>query len=138
MRTPAGFIGPWGARHPWSSRAAARATSATRHRAPGRSRSGGLGLGFERLGNAVPALHGQHPSRIFLGQTADLVEGLQFLIRQLHLDGAQVVLELIDEELKALDEVSRLPQEYPGWMLAMQGGNRVPKPFEPKAEAAAA
>ena len=49
-----------------------------------------------------------------------------------------VEVKLTDDELKALDEVSRLPQEYPGWMLAMQGGNRVPKPFEAKAEAAAA
>ena len=49
-----------------------------------------------------------------------------------------VQVKLTDEELKSLDEVSRLPEEYPGWMLARQGGNRVPKPFEPKSEAAAA
>jgi aryl-alcohol dehydrogenase-like predicted oxidoreductase len=28
------------------------------------------------------------------------------------------------DELKRLDEVSRLPPEYPGWMLAFQGGER--------------
>ncbi len=43
-----------------------------------------------------------------------------------------VSLKLSDEELKTLDEVSRLPPEYPGWMVNMQSGARVPKPFEPK------
>ena len=28
------------------------------------------------------------------------------------------------EELKALDEVSRLPAEYPGWMVEFQGSSR--------------
>ena len=49
-----------------------------------------------------------------------------------------VDLKLTPDELKALDEVSRLPDEYPGWMLSFQGGNRAPKPFTPKTEAAAA
>ncbi len=49
-----------------------------------------------------------------------------------------VDVKLTPEELKALDEVSRLPAEYPGWMVAFQGGNRAPKPFEPKSEAPAA
>ena len=44
-----------------------------------------------------------------------------------------VSLELTPDELATLDEVSRLPEEYPGWMVGRQGGNRVPKPFEPKA-----
>ncbi len=49
-----------------------------------------------------------------------------------------VSLTLSPEELARLDEVSRLPEEYPGWMIGRQGGNRVPKPFEPaKAEKAA-
>jgi len=38
-------------------------------------------------------------------------------------------LTLSPDQLKALDEVSALPSEYPGWMFARQGGNRVPKPF---------
>ena len=38
-------------------------------------------------------------------------------------------LTLTADELKALDEVSALPSEYPGWMFARQGGGRVPKPF---------
>ena len=49
-----------------------------------------------------------------------------------------VDIKLTDEELKTLDEVSKLPPEYPGWMVAFQAGSRAPKPFEPKAEAAAA
>ncbi|TBW49365.1 aldo/keto reductase [Marinobacter halodurans] len=32
-----------------------------------------------------------------------------------------------DDELVALDEVSRLPAEYPGWMLERQGAYRSPK-----------
>jgi aryl-alcohol dehydrogenase-like predicted oxidoreductase len=37
-------------------------------------------------------------------------------------------LELSAEELKALDELSALPPEYPGWMLAMQGQYRAKQP----------
>ena len=39
-------------------------------------------------------------------------------------------LELNEEELKALDEVSTLPPEYPGWMLARQGQNRAKPPVK--------
>ncbi len=38
-------------------------------------------------------------------------------------------LELNTEELKALDEVSALPPEYPGWMLARQGQSRATPPM---------
>lgn len=37
-------------------------------------------------------------------------------------------LVLSADELAALDAVSALPAEYPGWMLARQGGTRVPAP----------
>jgi diketogulonate reductase-like aldo/keto reductase len=37
-------------------------------------------------------------------------------------------LELSADELKALDEVSALPPEYPGWMLERQGQNRAKPP----------
>lgn len=37
-------------------------------------------------------------------------------------------LELSTEELKALDEVSALPPEYPGWMLDRQGQSRAKPP----------
>ena len=39
-------------------------------------------------------------------------------------------LELNAEELQALDEVSALPPEYPGWMLAMQGQYRAKPPVK--------
>jgi len=29
--------------------------------------------------------------------------------------------------MKTLDDVSALPHEYPGWMLARQGAERVPQ-----------
>ena len=45
---------------------------------------------------------------------------------------AATALQLTAQELKMLDEVSALPAEYPGWMLARQGANRRPKPFAPK------
>jgi aryl-alcohol dehydrogenase-like predicted oxidoreductase len=39
-------------------------------------------------------------------------------------------LELNQEELKVLDEVSALPPEYPGWMLARQAQNRATPPVK--------
>jgi len=39
-------------------------------------------------------------------------------------------LALNAEELQALDEVSALPPEYPGWMLAMQGQYRAKPPVK--------
>jgi aryl-alcohol dehydrogenase-like predicted oxidoreductase len=40
---------------------------------------------------------------------------------------AATTLVLSGDELAALGEVSALPAEYPGWMLARQGGVRMPK-----------
>jgi diketogulonate reductase-like aldo/keto reductase len=37
-------------------------------------------------------------------------------------------LKLSAEEMKTLDDVSALPGEYPGWMLARQGSERIPQP----------
>ena len=37
-------------------------------------------------------------------------------------------LDLTPGEMKKLDDVSALPGEYPGWMLARQGAERVPQP----------
>ncbi|OLP53364.1 aldo/keto reductase [Rhizobium rhizosphaerae] len=42
-----------------------------------------------------------------------------------------VDVTLSDDEMRRLDEVSTLPPEYPGWMLARQGANRRPGPFTP-------
>ena len=43
---------------------------------------------------------------------------------------AAAELELTPEQIARLDEVSALPPEYPGWMFARQGGNRIPRPFK--------
>ena len=50
-------------------------------------------------------------------------------IEQLEDNLAAADLKLSHDELKHLDDVSELGPEYPGWMFARQGGNRVPKPF---------
>jgi hypothetical protein len=39
-------------------------------------------------------------------------------------------VRLDDAEIKLLDEVSELPLEYPGWMLAFQGQARAKPPFK--------
>jgi aryl-alcohol dehydrogenase-like predicted oxidoreductase len=39
-------------------------------------------------------------------------------------------VKLTEDEIKGLDEVSQLPQEYPGWMLAFQGESRAKPPFK--------
>jgi aryl-alcohol dehydrogenase-like predicted oxidoreductase len=41
---------------------------------------------------------------------------------------AAVKVKLSAEEMKALDDVSKLPWEYPGWMLMRQSAERVPQP----------
>ena len=33
-------------------------------------------------------------------------------------------ISLADDDLAALDAVTRLPAEYPGWMIEIQGANR--------------
>ncbi|MGI4831255.1 MAG: aldo/keto reductase [Janthinobacterium lividum] len=49
---------------------------------------------------------------------------------------AAVDLELTAEELKQLDEASKLPPEYPGWMLPFQGASRLdPNIGRPSSEA---
>jgi aryl-alcohol dehydrogenase-like predicted oxidoreductase len=45
---------------------------------------------------------------------------------QLRDNVAATGLQLSDGELKALDEVSRLPREYPGWMFDRQLADRLP------------
>ena len=54
-------------------------------------------------------------------------------IDQLEDNLGAVSLKLTEDELNTLGEISKLPEEYPGWMVDRQGGSRVPKPFEPKA-----
>ena len=53
-------------------------------------------------------------------------------VEQLEDNLAATQVALSPEEVARLDEVSALPPEYPGWMLARQGGMRVPAPFVQK------
>ena len=46
-------------------------------------------------------------------------------------------LVLTPQETAALDAVSALPSEYPGWMFERQGAARIPKPFKPSLDAKA-
>ena len=43
---------------------------------------------------------------------------------------AAAELELTPDEMARLDEVSKLPPEYPGWMFERQGERRVPRAFK--------
>ena len=51
-------------------------------------------------------------------------------LEQLDDNLAAADLVLTSEEVSRLDEVSDLPAEYPGWMLARQGVARIPKPYQ--------
>ncbi|MBC6980244.1 aldo/keto reductase [Caulobacter sp. 17J80-11] len=55
-------------------------------------------------------------------------------VEQLDDNLAAADLTLSAEELSRLDEVSRLPAEYPGWMVERQGAGRVPQPFQRSGE----
>ncbi len=44
-----------------------------------------------------------------------------------------VSVRLTEADMATLDQVSALPPEYPGWMLAFQGSTRRPADFVPKA-----
>ena len=46
-------------------------------------------------------------------------------IEQLNDNLGAVTIRLTEEDLKSLDQVSRLPAEYPGWMLGMWSATRV-------------
>jgi aryl-alcohol dehydrogenase-like predicted oxidoreductase len=57
-------------------------------------------------------------------------------LEQLDDNLAAAELTLSADEMSRLDEISALAPEYPGWMLARQGGARRPRPFQPAAEPA--
>lgn len=48
-------------------------------------------------------------------------------LEQLDDNLAAIDIEFTAEELAVLDEVSKLPNEYPKWMLDRQGSDRIPK-----------
>ena len=58
-------------------------------------------------------------------------------VEQLEDNLAATDLVLTSDDMKTLDEVSKLPREYPGWMFETQGGRRVPEPFKREAPAKA-
>lgn len=51
-------------------------------------------------------------------------------IKQLEDNIAAVDVQLTDAQIKALDEVSELPPEYPGWMIPFQAQDRVDPKFD--------
>jgi hypothetical protein len=51
-------------------------------------------------------------------------------ISQLEDNIASTRLRLSETELATLDQVSELPPEYPGWMLAMQSQYRAKAPMK--------
>jgi aryl-alcohol dehydrogenase-like predicted oxidoreductase len=77
--------------------------------------------------------HGCSPARIALAWllakpvVTSVIIGARRL-DQLNDNLAAEQLRLTDDELKSLDEVSALPSEYPGWMFAVQGANRLGLP----------
>jgi aryl-alcohol dehydrogenase-like predicted oxidoreductase len=86
----------------------------------------------------VGETHGVSVARVALAwllakpQVMSVIIGAK-TVEQLDDNLAAVNLTLSAEEIARLDAVSDLPAEYPGWMLARQGGLRRPKPFVPAA-----
>jgi aryl-alcohol dehydrogenase-like predicted oxidoreductase len=82
----------------------------------------------------VAEAHGASVARVALAwllakpHVMSIIIGAKTL-EQLDDNLAAAELALTPEEVARLDEVSELPAEYPGWMLARQGANRRPKPF---------
>ncbi|MCP3731900.1 aldo/keto reductase [Sphingomonas sp. MG17] len=89
----------------------------------------------ERGWNVIDALrpiaqaHGCSPARVALAWLLAKPVVTSVLVGAKRLDQladniAAVDLTLTDEEMRQLDEVSELPSEYPGWMVATQGADR--------------
>ncbi|NPT38277.1 aldo/keto reductase [Paraburkholderia xenovorans] len=91
---------------------------------------------MERAWNIIDVLvpiaeaHGCSPARVALAWVlckpvvTSVIMGAK-RIDQLEDNLAAVDLQLTDEDIRKLDEVSALPPEYPGWMLATQGADRL-------------
>ena len=65
-------------------------------------------------------LHKPHVKSVIIGAKT---------VEQLDDNLAAADLQLSEDEIARLDQVSALPAEYPGWMLERQGRNRIPQPF---------
>jgi aryl-alcohol dehydrogenase-like predicted oxidoreductase len=89
----------------------------------------------------VGAAHGVSVARVALAwllakkHVMSVIIGAK-TVEQLDDNLAAADVVLTPDELARLDSLSELPAEYPGWMLQRQGGNRQPRPFVPKTEAA--
>jgi aryl-alcohol dehydrogenase-like predicted oxidoreductase len=74
--------------------------------------------------------HGCSPARVALAWLLHQPAVTSVIIGAKHTDQLQDNLASVDvklspEELQQLDQVSRLPPEYPGWMLPVQGASRL-------------
>jgi aryl-alcohol dehydrogenase-like predicted oxidoreductase len=90
----------------------------------------------ERAWNVVDVMapiaksHGCSPARVALAWllskpvVTSVIMGAKRL-SQLEDNLAAAELQLTDEEIRLLDDVSVLPPEYPGWMLSTQGADRL-------------
>jgi len=82
----------------------------------------------------IAKAHGCSPARVSLAWllaksvVTSVIIGAKRL-DQLHDNLAAVELTLTQEELRQLDEVSALPPEYPGWVLPLQGADRLGERF---------
>ena len=82
--------------------------------------------------------HGVSPARVALAwllakpHVMSIIIGAK-TIEQLDDNLAAIGLVLSADEIATLDEVSKLPPEYPGWMFDFQGNARRPAPFTPAA-----
>ena len=78
----------------------------------------------------IAKAHGCSPARISLAWLLTKPVVTSVILGAKRLDQLEdnlgaVELELSKEEIKQLDEVSALPPEYPGWMLATQSVDRL-------------
>ncbi len=78
----------------------------------------------------IAQAHGCSPARVALAWLLHQPVVTSVIIgakrtEQLEDNLAAVDLQLSADERKAMDEVSALPQEYPGWMLPFQGASRL-------------
>ncbi|HYZ85419.1 MAG TPA: aldo/keto reductase [Bryobacteraceae bacterium] len=78
----------------------------------------------------IAKAHGCSPARISLAWLLAKPFVTSVIIgakrpEQLHDNIAAVDVQLTEDEMKRLDEVSALPPEYPGWMVAFQDADRL-------------
>jgi aryl-alcohol dehydrogenase-like predicted oxidoreductase len=84
----------------------------------------------------IAKAHGCSPARIALAWlltrpfVTSIVVGAKRL-DQLQDNIAAGDVHLTEDEIRRLDEVSKLPPEYPGWMLEVQGADRLGAPEKP-------